>query len=47
MFNWLGILIGALSSGRERSAGVDEFGNVRGGVRSPYVDVPISTWSRN
>jgi hypothetical protein len=26
---------------------LDEFGNVRGGVRSPYVDVPTSTWSGN
>ena len=23
---------------------LDEFGNVLGGVRSPYVDVPASTW---
>ncbi|MGW0777824.1 alpha/beta hydrolase domain-containing protein [Streptomyces sp. NPDC002835] len=23
----------------------DEFGNVRGGLRSPYLDVPTSTWS--
>jgi hypothetical protein len=23
---------------------VDEHGNVVGGVRSPYVDVPTSTW---
>jgi len=23
---------------------LDEFGNVRGGLRSPYVDVPTSTW---
>lgn len=22
----------------------DQFGNVVGGLRSPYVDVPISTW---
>lgn len=26
---------------------LDDFGNVRGGVRSPYVDVPISTWHGN
>lgn len=26
---------------------VDAFGNVRGGVRSPFVDVPTSTWSGN
>lgn len=26
---------------------LDEHGNVRGGVRSPYVDVPTSTWSGN
>ena len=26
---------------------LDEFGNVRGGVRSPYVDVPTSTWYGN
>ena len=26
---------------------LDEFGNVRGGVRSPFVDVPTSTWSGN
>ena len=26
-------------------AGVlDEFGNVEGGLRSPYLDVPTSTW---
>jgi hypothetical protein len=24
---------------------LDEFGNVRGGVRSPYLDVPASTWN--
>ncbi|MBA2517276.1 MAG: hypothetical protein H0V22_08190 [Solirubrobacterales bacterium] len=24
---------------------LDEFGNVQGGLRSPYVDVPASTWS--
>src|SRR6185295_11221247 len=24
---------------------LDEFGNVTGGVRSPFVDVPASTWS--
>ena len=23
---------------------VDEFGNVLGGLRSPYLDVPTSTW---
>ena len=23
---------------------LDEFGNVTGGLRSPYVDVPTSTW---
>ena len=23
---------------------LDEFGNVKGGLRSPYVDVPTSTW---
>ena len=26
---------------------LDEFGNVQGGVRSPYVDVPTSTWNGN
>lgn len=26
---------------------IDKFGNVQGGVRSPYVDVPISTWHAN
>jgi predicted DNA-binding protein with PD1-like motif len=26
---------------------LDQFGNVTGGVRSPYVDVPTSTWSGN
>lgn len=26
---------------------LDEHGNVRGGVRSPYVDVPTSTWIGN
>jgi hypothetical protein len=26
---------------------LDEHGNVRGGVRSPYVDVPTSTWFGN
>jgi hypothetical protein len=26
---------------------LDEFGNVRGGVRSPLVDVPTSTWNGN
>jgi hypothetical protein len=26
---------------------LDEHGNVRGGVRSPYVDVPTSTWLGN
>jgi hypothetical protein len=26
---------------------LDEFGNVRGGVRSPFVDVPASTWNGN
>ena len=26
---------------------LDEFGNVTGGYRSPYVDVPASTWSGN
>jgi hypothetical protein len=26
---------------------LDEFGNVRGGVRSPFVDVPTSTWNGN
>ena len=31
--------------GGERRAGVlDEFGNVVGGLRSPYLDVPTSTW---
>jgi hypothetical protein len=24
---------------------LDEFGNVRGGLRSPYLDVPTSTWT--
>jgi hypothetical protein len=24
---------------------LDEYGNVKGGVRSPYVDVPTSTWT--
>jgi hypothetical protein len=29
----------------ENGAGVvDEFGNVEGGLRSPYLDVPTSTW---
>ena len=29
----------------ENGAGVvDEFGNVVGGLRSPYLDVPTSTW---
>jgi hypothetical protein len=23
---------------------LDEFGNVQGGLRSPYLDVPTSTW---
>jgi hypothetical protein len=32
----------------ENGAGVlDEFGNVVGGLRSPYVDVPTSTWFGN
>ena len=32
----------------ERRAGVlDEFGNVVGGLRSPYLDVPTSTWFGN
>jgi hypothetical protein len=26
---------------------VDQFGNVVGGLRSPYVDVPTSTWFGN
>jgi hypothetical protein len=26
---------------------LDKFGNVTGGVRSPFVDVPISTWYGN
>ena len=26
---------------------LDEFGNVRGGVRSPLLDVPTSTWNGN
>ena len=26
---------------------LDEFGNVRGGLRSPYLDVPTSTWYGN
>ena len=26
---------------------LDEHGNVIGGVRSPYVDVPASTWNGN
>ncbi|WP_059009720.1 alpha/beta hydrolase domain-containing protein [Streptomyces specialis] len=26
---------------------LDEFGNVIGGVRSPYLDVPTSTWNAN
>jgi hypothetical protein len=26
---------------------LDEFGNVRGGVRSPFLDVPTSTWNGN
>jgi len=26
---------------------LDQFGNVRGGVRSPFVDVPTSTWNGN
>jgi hypothetical protein len=26
---------------------LDEFGNVRGGVRSPFVDVPTATWNGN
>jgi hypothetical protein len=32
----------------QNGAGVlDEFGNVVGGLRSPYVDVPTSTWFGN
>jgi alpha/beta hydrolase family protein len=32
----------------ENNAGVlDEFGNVVGGLRSPYLDVPTSTWFGN
>jgi Alpha/beta hydrolase domain len=30
-----------------KAAVLDEFGNVTGGYRSPYVDVPVSTWSGN
>jgi hypothetical protein len=26
---------------------LDEYGNVRGGVRSPFLDVPTSTWNGN
>ncbi len=26
---------------------LDKFGNVTGGVRSPYIDVPVSTWFGN
>jgi hypothetical protein len=26
---------------------LDQFGNVTGGIRSPYVDVPTSTWNGN
>jgi hypothetical protein len=26
---------------------LDKFGNVQGGVRSPYVDVPTSVWHAN
>ena len=26
---------------------VDSYGNVKGGVRSPFLDVPTSTWNGN
>jgi hypothetical protein len=26
---------------------LDKFGNVTGGIRSPYLDVPVSTWFGN
>ena len=29
------------------AAVLDEFGNVKGGIRSPFVDVPTSTWFGN
>ena len=29
------------------AAVLDKFGNVTGGVRSPYIDVPVSTWFGN
>jgi Alpha/beta hydrolase domain len=31
----------------EGKAALDEHGNVKGGVRSPFLDVPTSTWSGN
>jgi hypothetical protein len=33
-----------LVSGTPPAAVLDEFGNVQGGLRSPYLDVPTSTW---
>ena len=33
-----------LVAGRPPAPVLDEFGNVQGGLRSPYLDVPTSTW---
>ena len=33
-----------LVSGTPPAPVLDEFGNVQGGLRSPYLDVPTSTW---
>lgn len=30
---------------RDGALVLDQFGNVQGGLRSSYLDVPVSTWS--
>jgi hypothetical protein len=32
---------------KDGKAVLDQYGNVRGGLRSPYLDVPTSTWNGN
>jgi hypothetical protein len=39
--------IATQTTGTTTTGVVDQFGNVVGGLRSPYVDVPTSTWFGN